>query len=52
MAKQPKDVPYPPYPMWYNTLPSFVPMDPNVYSTYYYGIKEFDPLIFGRKKYM
>jgi hypothetical protein len=36
--------------MWYNTLPSFVPVDPNVYSTYYYGIKEFDPLIFGRKE--
>jgi hypothetical protein len=25
-------------------------MDPNVYSTYYYGIKGFNPLIFGRKE--
>jgi hypothetical protein len=38
------------YPMWYNTIPSFVPMDPNMYSMYYLGIKGLDPLISGRKK--
>jgi hypothetical protein len=31
-------------------VPSFVPMDPNMYFMYYLGIKELDPLIFGRKK--
>jgi hypothetical protein len=36
--------------MWYNTIPSFVPMDPNMYFMYYPGIKGLDPLIFGRKK--
>jgi hypothetical protein len=25
-------------------------MDPNMYSNYYYGIKGFDSLIFGRKE--
>jgi hypothetical protein len=25
-------------------------MDPNMYSTYYYQIKELDPLISGRKE--
>jgi hypothetical protein len=35
--------------MWYNTLPFFVPMDPNMYSMYYVGIKGLDPLIYGRK---
>jgi hypothetical protein len=38
------------YMMWYNTIPSFVPMDPNMYSMYYLGIKGLDPLTFGRKK--
>jgi len=38
------------YPMWYNTLPSFVPMDPNMYSMYYLGIEGFNPLIFGKLK--
>jgi hypothetical protein len=36
--------------MWYNTTPSFVPMDPNMYSMYYSGIKGPNPLIYGRKK--
>jgi hypothetical protein len=31
--------------MWYNTIPSFVPMDPNMYSTYYSRINGHDPLI-------
>jgi hypothetical protein len=36
--------------MWYNTTPSFVPIDPNMYFLYYYGIKGLDPLIFGIKE--
>ncbi len=28
-----------PYLMWYNTVPSFVPMDPNMYTMYYSIIK-------------
>jgi hypothetical protein len=36
--------------MWYNTIPSFVPMDPNMYSMYYLGIKRLDPLILRRNK--
>ncbi len=36
--------------MWYNIIPSFVPMDLNIYSMYYSKIKGLDPLIFGRKK--
>jgi hypothetical protein len=36
--------------MWYNTIPSFIPMDPNMYSSYYFGIKGPDPLIFRRKE--
>jgi len=36
--------------MWYNTIPSFIPMDINMYSTYYSRIKGPDPLIFGRSK--
>jgi hypothetical protein len=31
--------------MWYNTIPPFMPMDPNMYSMYYYGIKGPDLLI-------
>jgi hypothetical protein len=31
--------------MWYNIVPSFVPMDPNMYPMYYFGIKGLDPLI-------
>jgi hypothetical protein len=47
IARQPKTIPYP---MWYNTTPSFVPMDPNMYSMYYLRIKGPSPLIFGKKK--
>ncbi len=47
---QPIVVPYPPYPMWYNIIPPFVPMDPNMYSMYYSRIKGLDPLIFKRKE--
>ncbi len=36
--------------MWYNIIPSFVPMDPNVNSMYYSRIKRLGPLIFGRRK--
>jgi hypothetical protein len=36
--------------MWYNTVPSFVPTDPNIYSMYYLGIKGLDPLIFRNNK--
>lgn len=36
--------------MWYNIVPSFVPMDFNVYSMYYLGIKGLDPLISRRKE--
>jgi hypothetical protein len=36
--------------MWYNTIPSFVPMDLNMYSMYYLGIKGLDPLMYGRRK--
>jgi hypothetical protein len=36
--------------MWYNTIPSFVPMDPNMDSSYYFTIKELDPLISKRKE--
>ncbi len=39
-----------PYLMRYNIIPSFVPMDPNMYSKYYLGIKGLVPLTFGRKK--
>jgi len=47
IARQPNVVPYP---MWYNRLPPFVPMDPNMYFMYYYGIKGPNPLISGRKE--
>jgi hypothetical protein len=36
--------------MWYNTLPSFIPMDLNMFFLYYSRIKGLDPLIFGRKE--
>lgn len=36
--------------MWYNTLPPFVPMYPNMYPTYYSKIKGLDPSIVGRKE--
>jgi hypothetical protein len=43
-------VPYPPYPMWYNTIPPFVPMDPNLYFMYNSGINVLDVLISGRRE--
>jgi hypothetical protein len=36
--------------MWYNTIPSFVLMDPNMYSMYYSRIKWPNPLISRRNK--
>ncbi len=36
--------------MWYNIVPSFVPMDLNMYFMYYSGIKGLDPLIFRKRK--
>jgi hypothetical protein len=36
--------------MWYNTIPPFVPMDPNMYFVYYSRINGHDPLIFGRNE--
>jgi hypothetical protein len=41
---------YPPYPMWYDTIPPYVPMDFNMYFMYYFGIKGPDLLIFGRRE--
>jgi hypothetical protein len=34
------------YPMWYNVIPPFVPLDPNLYPTYPTGTKGIDSLIF------
>jgi len=34
------------YLMWYNVIPSFVPLDPNLYPTYPTRTKGFDFLIF------
>jgi hypothetical protein len=39
-----------PYPMWYNPVPPFIPIDPNMHSMYYSGIERFDPLDYGRKE--
>jgi hypothetical protein len=36
--------------MLYNTIPSFVPMDLNIYFAYYSWIKGHDPLISRRKE--
>jgi len=47
IARQPKIILYM---MWYNTIPSFLLMDLNMYSMYDLGIKGLDPLIFRRKK--
>jgi len=33
------------YPMWYNVIPPYIPLNPNLYSTYPTKIKWFDPLI-------
>jgi hypothetical protein len=32
--------------MWYNVIPSFVPLNPNLYPTYPIGTKGLDFLIF------
>jgi hypothetical protein len=34
------------YPMWYNIIPPFVPLDPSLYPIYPTGTKGFDSLIF------
>jgi hypothetical protein len=34
------------YPMWYNVIPFFVPLDPNLYPTYPTKTKGLDSLIF------
>ncbi len=47
IVKQPRTIPYP---MWYNTIPYFVPMDLNIYLMYYLGIEGLDPLISRRRK--
>ncbi len=47
IARQPKTITYP---MWYNTIPFFIPMDPNMYFMYYSRIKRLDPLIYGKNK--
>jgi hypothetical protein len=50
VAKQPRIIPYPPYLMWYNKVPSFVAIDFNMYSMYYSRIKRPNPLIYGKKE--
>jgi hypothetical protein len=39
-----------PYSMWYNLVPPFIPIDPNMYLMYYSGIKGPDPLNYGKKE--
>ncbi len=34
------------YPMWYNVIPFFVPLDPSLYPTYPIATKGFDSSIF------
>jgi hypothetical protein len=34
------------YPMWYNVIPPFVPLDPSLYTTYPIGTKGLDSSIF------
>jgi len=34
------------YPIWYNVIPPFVPLDPNMYPTYLTRTKGFDSSIF------
>jgi len=36
--------------MWYITIPPLIPIDLNMYSIYYFRMKGFDPLIFGKKE--
>ncbi len=47
IAMQPRTISYP---TWYNSVPSFVLMDPNMYSMHYSKIKGPNPLISRRKK--
>jgi hypothetical protein len=35
------------YPMWYNAIPCFVPLDPSLYPTYQIGAKGLDFQYFG-----
>jgi len=34
------------YPMWYNVIPPFMPLDPNLYPTYQTGTKGLDSSTF------
>ncbi len=34
------------YPMWYNVIPPFMPLDPSLHLVYPTGTKGFDPSIF------
>jgi hypothetical protein len=34
------------YPMWYNVIPPFIPLDANLYLVYPVGLKGLHPLIF------
>jgi hypothetical protein len=36
--------------MWYNIIPAFIPMDPNMYSIYYFGIKGLNPFISKKRE--
>jgi hypothetical protein len=36
--------------MQYNIISSFIPMDPNMYSSYYFKLNGPDPLIFRKEK--
>jgi hypothetical protein len=36
--------------MWYNIVPPFIPMDPNMYFMYYFIIRGLDPLIYRIKE--
>jgi hypothetical protein len=35
------------YAMWYNVIPPYVALDPNLYPTHPIGTKGFNPLIFN-----
>jgi hypothetical protein len=50
IVRHPKIVPYPPYLMWYNTIPPFVPMAPNMYYMYYFRIKKTLSIDFRKKE--
>jgi hypothetical protein len=38
--------------MWYNIIPSLVPMDPNMYPMYYSMIKGLDPLSSRKERHV